>query len=326
VTPNINSRTFTLLKNSFMKPNFALSIPIVSALAILLSCNNAKAPETQAPAYDEALLNKVRAAAVAIPGDLPVAINYLKYAASIRKWKDLIEGGSDDNATMARTAFQIEYPQGFIMVDAGMDRAVHHFFEKNGPQPFDDSAANKVALAVQQAKMVLVTHEHGDHVGGVIRNANNAIPSKTILTREQVNSLINNPQTPEIKLDEKRSKEYMIVDVESVLSVAPGVVLIKAPGHSPGELMIYAKLQNGKEYIFTGDVTWTYRGVEQKKSKPDSERKRLNENGELLQQQLNWLNERLVRDKMIILVSHDDVMLPQLAAQGLVSANLKLAQ
>jgi len=309
-----------------MKRSYIHYAAIASLLISIIACDSTPTEKIQAPAYDEALLTKVRAAALAIPGDLPVAINYLKYAASIRKWKDLIEGGSDDNATMARTAFQIEYPQGFVMVDAGMDRAVHHFFEKNGPQPFDDSAANKVALAVQQAKLILVTHEHGDHIGGAIRNANNAIPPKTILTREQVNTLINNPQTPEIKLDEKRSQDYMVVDIGSVLSVAPGVVLIKAPGHTPGELMIYTKLQNGKEYIFTGDVSWTYRGVEQNKSKPDSEQKRVGENGKLVEQQLAWLNQRLVRDKMVILVSHDDIMLPQFAAQGLIGANLKLAQ
>src|SRR6185369_210152 len=119
----------------------------------LPACNNDKAADIEAPVYDEGLVAKVRAAASAIPGELPTAINYQKYAASIRKWKDLVEGGSDDNATMARTAFQVEYRDGFVMVDAGMDRAVHHFFEKNGPQPFDDSAANKVALAVQAAKL-----------------------------------------------------------------------------------------------------------------------------------------------------------------------------
>jgi glyoxylase-like metal-dependent hydrolase (beta-lactamase superfamily II) len=113
-----------------------------------------------------------------------------------------------------------------------------------------------------------------------------------------VNTLINNPQTPEIKLDEARSKEYMIVDIQSVLPVAPGLVLIKAPGHTPGELMVYAKLQNGKEYIFTGDVTWTYKGVEENKSKPESEQKRLNENADNLKKQVAWLHDRLVKDKM----------------------------
>ncbi|MEP6595627.1 MAG: MBL fold metallo-hydrolase, partial [Ginsengibacter sp.] len=211
----------------------------------------------------------------------------------------------------------------YVMVDAGMDKAVHHFFEKNSAQPFDDAKANLVATAVQQAKLILITHEHGDHVAGVIRNANNTIPAKTILTKQQVHTLVNNPQMPEIKLDETKSKEYIVTDFESVLPVAPGIVLIKAPGHTEGEIMIYTKLQNGKEYIFTGDVTWCFKGVEEKKQKPKSERERLKENATNIENQLAWLNNRLTKDKMIILVSHDDTMLPQYAAQGLISNDFK---
>lgn len=279
--------------------------------------------DAAAPAYDDALLQKVRTAATAIPGPLPSNINYLKYAASIRKWKEVIEDGGDDAVTMARTAFQIEYADGFIMVDAGMDRAVHHFFEKESPQPFDDTLAGKVAVAVQEAKMILITHEHGDHVAGVVRNANNIIPSKTFLTKEQAAALINDPQMPEIKLDEERSGRYIITQFSSVLPVAPGVVLIKAPGHTKGEIMIYTKLQNGKEYIFTGDVTWCFKGVQEKAQKPKAERKRVGEDEELVEAQLAWLNERLTKDNMIILVSHDDVMMPQYAAQGFIRAGFR---
>jgi glyoxylase-like metal-dependent hydrolase (beta-lactamase superfamily II) len=291
-------------------------LAVIPGLFICLGCNEKDKP--QAPVYDDALVQKVRAAATAVPGPLPTGINYLKYAASIRKWNQVVDGGSEDPCTMARTAFQISYPDGYVMVDAGMDRAVHHFFEKESPQPFDDTLAARVAMAVQAAKLVLITHEHGDHVAGVIRNANNTLPPKTLLTKEQANALVNDPQMPEIKLDKERSKQYILVDFESILPVAPGVVLIKAPGHTNGEVMVYARLTSGKEYIFTGDVSWCFKGVQEKKQKPKSERKRVGENEDLIGQQLMWLNDRLTKDKMVILVSHDDVMLPQYAAQGLI--------
>jgi len=296
-------------------------LPIVWLSVLFFSCKHKE--EVKSPVYDDALLQKVRAASVSVPGALPTAINYVKYAASIRQWKDIIEDGSDDACTMARTAFQIEYPDGYIMVDAGMDRAVHHFFEKDKPQPFDDALANKVATSLQGAKMILITHEHGDHVAGAIRNANNTIPPKTILTKEQVNTLMNNPQMPELKLDEAKSKQYIVAEFESVLPVAPGVVLIKAPGHTKGEIMIYAKLQTGKEYIFAGDVSWSFKGVEENKPKPKSERNRVGEDGDQVEDELAWLNQRLTKDKMIILVSHDDIMLPQLAAQGFIHNGFK---
>src|SRR5688572_3993806 len=242
--------------------------------SIFIACKDQK-PALPAPAYDKALLQQTRAAAMAIPGALPQQINFLKYAASIRKWSEVVEGGSEDPCTMARTAFQVEFADGWIMVDAGMDRAVHHFFEKEKPQPFDDTAAAKIARAVQLSKLILITHEHGDHVAGAIRNANDQLPPKTILTRDQADRLINDPQMPEIKLDENRSKQYIITSFESVLPVAPGVVLIKAPGHTDGEIMIYAKLQNGREYLFTGDISWCYKGIAKRKQKPKSERERV---------------------------------------------------
>jgi len=290
---------------------------------LLFTACGSKQNKPEVPEYNDALVQKIRTAATVIPGELPLSINYIKYAASIRKWKDVIEDGSDDACTIARTAFQIKYGQGYVMVDAGMDRAVHHFFEKDSPQPFDDAKANAVATAAQQAKLILITHEHGDHVAGVIRNANNTVPSKTILTRQQVNTLINNPHMPEIKLDETKSKEYIVTDFESVLPVAPGIVLIKAPGHTNGEIMIYTKLQNGREYIFTGDVSWCFKGIQEKKQKPKSERKRIGEDDENIGKQLTWLNDRLIKDKMIMLISHDDIMLPQYVAQGLIGNDFK---
>jgi len=292
-------------------------------ISAISSCKT-KEQKVEMPEYNDALVQKIRSAAATIPGDFPVAVNYVNYAASLRKWSDLIENGSNDPATMARTVFQLQYPQGYIMVDAGMDRQVHHFFEKESPQPFNDSAAAQVAQAVQQAKLILITHEHGDHVAGAIRNTDVAIANKTILTTQQASTLVNDPQMPEIKLDENRKKQFIITDFESVLPVAPGVVLIKAPGHTKGEIMIYAKLQDGKEFIFAGDVSWTYKGITDKKQKPKSERKRVGENDEEVAQELAWLNERLVKDKMTILVSHDDVMLPQFAAQGIIGNRLQL--
>lgn len=294
----------------------------VIPLLLLAGCGG-KQKKTAMPDYDDALLLKVRNAALTIPGSLPEGINYIKYAASIRKWKDIVEDGGNDDATMARTAFQISYPDGYIMVDAGMDRAVHHFFEKESAQPFDDSLANKVSEALQDARLVLITHEHGDHVAGVIRNANNTLAGKTVLTKEQADVLTNEPQMPEIKLDDSKRNQYIIADFETILPVAPGVVLIKAPGHTSGEIMIYTKLKNGKEYIFAGDVSWSFKGVEEKKLKPKSERKRVGEDGDNVEKQLNWLNDRLLRDKMVILVSHDDIMLPQYVAQKVIGLGFK---
>lgn len=286
-----------------------------------VSCKEKTVPE-EMPDFNDELVQKIRTAAGTIPGALPVHVNYLKYAATNKKWNELVEGGSDDAATMARTVFQVEYPQGTVMIDAGMDRQVHHFFEKTGPQPFDTAAASLIARAVQQAKLIVITHEHGDHVANVIRLTDNSIPPKTMLTKAQADALVNNPQMPEIKLDVNKSRQFIIADFSGILPVAPGMVLIKAPGHTRGEIMVYTRLENGSEFIFAGDVSWTYKGIEERKLKPKSESKRVGENRDEVEKEVAWLNDRLVKDKMQVLVSHDDIKLPQLAAQGIIGNGL----
>ena len=305
--------------NSLYRSN-ALYFYVVT---FFISCTD-KPNQEKEILYNDQLLQRIRIAATTIPGSLPQTISYIKYAESIRKWSDVIENGSNDPCKMARTAFQIIYPDGWIMVDAGMDRAVHRFFEKAGPQPFDEAKADSVRRAVEGAKLIVITHEHGDHVAGVIRTAaTGMVPRKTILTRQQVNSLINDPQMPEISLTPEKSQQYLIADFENILPVAPGVVLIKAPGHTNGEIMIYSRLQNGQEFLFTGDVSWAYKGVAEKKQKPAGERKRVGENEGLVKKQLAWINGLLTKERITILVSHDDIMLPQFAAQGLIQNGIK---
>ena len=52
------------------------------------------------------------------------------------------------------------------------------------------------------------------------------------------------------------------------MAVAPGVVLLKAPGHSPGSQIVFIQLAAGKEFLFIGDIGWSQRNVETGKGRP----------------------------------------------------------
>jgi hypothetical protein len=77
--------------------------------------------------YSADLLARVRVAATTIPGAQPSRINYVKFAESHRPFADIIDGGSQEKYVSARTAFQVVYPSGWVMIDSGMDQAVHKF-------------------------------------------------------------------------------------------------------------------------------------------------------------------------------------------------------
>jgi glyoxylase-like metal-dependent hydrolase (beta-lactamase superfamily II) len=279
----------------------------------------------EAQPYSADLLARVRVAAAVIPGAQPSRINYIKLAESHRPLADIIEGGSKDDYVSARTAFQVVYPTGTVMIDSGMDQPVHRFFGFGREEPYWPERNAAVQEALKQARLIVVTHEHGDHVAGVIRSdSRKEIAAKTLLTGEQVRTLLLYPQMPEIRLSPEAAHDYIVVDYESYLPVAPGLVLIKAPGHTPGHQMVYVRLESGSEYLFIGDVAWTLANVTQLKLRPAATMRRISEDATALGHQLRWIRQVMDQEKLIVIPSHDDTPLQELAAKQLVGEPLML--
>lgn len=295
--------------------NIKQYITIIFALSIYLL--NAQSIE-----YDHHLLNKIRVSSESIVGEKAKEVNYTIFAESPRTFSATVEGGNNTPYIQARTAYQLIFPNSSIMIDAGMDEEVHNFFGKGKKQPYFKSKNDTVQLALNQANKIIITHEHGDHIAGVLRSKNyKNLAAKTILTYQQINTLINKPQMPQLKIDSSQIKDFIAVDFYDILPVAPGVVLIKAPGHTPGEIMVYTQLQNGKEYIFTGDVSWSYKGIDEKKQKPQDQITRIGEDPKKIQFQLNWLNS-LANDGIQLIVSHDNIIQPDLVKKGILKEGL----
>ncbi|UZR96914.1 MBL fold metallo-hydrolase [Chondrinema litorale] len=292
-------------------------------LLALFSASSSQAQELTNISYDDTLLAKIRSAAQTIPGKKATELHYIKFAESPRTYSATVEGGDETPYIQARTAYQVMFEDGWIMVDAGMDKKVHQFFGKGKQQPYFSDKNEELQAALVSAKKILITHEHGDHIAGVLRtDSYKEIAPKTILTKQQINTLINNPQMPELKMETAQLKDFTVVDFEDVLPVAPGIVLIKAPGHTPGEIMVYIQFETGKEYLITGDVSWSYVGIKEKKQKPESQRKRIGEDAEKIQFELNWLNG-LPEKNIQLIVNHDDIIQPELVELGILKEGFK---
>ncbi len=272
-----------------------------------------------------ASIDEIRQAAHMVPGQAPLRINILKFAESRRTKNFSVKGAPQEPSVQARSVFQIVYADGYVMVDAGMDKQVHNFFGRGVVEPYDAESAAQVERAIRGARAVLITHEHGDHVAGVIRTPfANEIAPKTILTRDQVRTLLTNPQMPEIKLTAETAARYKVVDYDKYLPFGPGVVLIKAPGHTPGSQMIYVVLASGKECLLIGDTAWHMDGVRNIKGK---DALWIQEDEAALQAQLNWLNGLYNTEKnLFIIASHDDEQRADFIKRGVLGSQLELKQ
>jgi glyoxylase-like metal-dependent hydrolase (beta-lactamase superfamily II) len=240
-----------------------------------------------------------------LPGAKPLRINVLKFAESRRTKNFSVKGAPKDPSIQARTAFQLVYRDGTIMVDSGMDLQVHKFFGRGVEEPYFPDQAKEVERAVRAARMIVMTHEHGDHVAGVIRTPFFAeLAPKTVLTRTQVHTLMTEPQMPEIKLSAEQAQRFIVIDYDKYYPFAPGIALIKSPGHTPGSQMIYVALESGKEFVLAGDVAWHMDGV---RTVTGKDAPWITEDVPSIQGELAFLNALTKNEKNVtVVLSHDE--------------------
>lgn len=297
-------------------------------LSLLLVASAPLISFAQAPQGDPsgaswtAQIDRIRQVAGMIPGRRALRVNVLKFAESRRSKKFSVQGAPDEPGVQARAVFQIVFADGTVMIDSGMDEQVHRFFGRGVVEPYYPDAAKQVERALRSSRAIIITHEHGDHVAGVIRTPFAAeLAPKTLLTRAQVQLLETDPQMPEIKITQEMASRYNVVDYDKYLPFGPGMVLIKAPGHTPGSQMVYVALESGREYLFIGDTAWHMDGVRLIKGKAAPW---IQEDEAALLAQLTWLNELYQTEKNIVIVaSHDDDEHKELTAKGILGDHLE---
>jgi glyoxylase-like metal-dependent hydrolase (beta-lactamase superfamily II) len=269
-----------------------------------------------------ASISDVRSTARVFPGRRPLRLNVVKFAESRRTKNFSVQGAPASPSVQARTAFQVVYADGTVMVDAGMDQEVHRFFGRGVEEPYFPEAARQVERALGNARLIVVTHEHGDHVAGVIRAPLvNDLAARTILTRTQVQTLVASPQMPQITMTEQLARRYLVVDYDKYLPITPGMVLIKAAGHTPGSQMVYVALESGREILLIGDVAWHMDGVRSTRGK---DAPWVTEDQAAVKDQLAWLNELSRTDpELVIVASHDDEQHAELLRKGVLGGQFQ---
>jgi glyoxylase-like metal-dependent hydrolase (beta-lactamase superfamily II) len=305
-----------------MKTILGLCLSLALIAATALASFGQSPQNSNADATWPVTLDQIRQVAGMIPGRRALRINVLKFSESHRSKKFSVQGAPDEPSIQARTVFQVVFADGTVMIDSGMDEQVHSFFGRGTVEPYFPDAAKQVEQALRKARAIIITHEHGDHVAGVIRTPFvGELAPKTLLTRAQVQGLETNPQMPEIKITPEMANRYNVADYDKYLPFGPGVTLIKAPGHTPGSQMVYVALESGREYLFIADTAWHMDSVRLIKGKAAPW---IQEDEGALVAQLKWLNEIYRTEKNVFIVaSHDEEERKDLIGKGVLGDGLE---
>jgi glyoxylase-like metal-dependent hydrolase (beta-lactamase superfamily II) len=297
--------------------------------AVALALAGASVPASlaaQAAPFSDSLLDQVRALARSVPGERPRAVHVIKLAESTGALSNYVAGADSQRVPSCFAVFQIRYSDRWIVVDAGLDReAIAQFYGANNRLTFWPDRYDRIQAALRDAEHVVLTHEHLDHAVGVTRGPYfRQVAAKTLLTAEQLQAFLSPPSRGIVRLAADTAAFFPTLRYDRLFPLAPGVVLIKAPGHTPGSQFVYVRLESGREILLAGDVAWQTEGLATGRQKPDATARALGEDREAVQAQLDWVRRVFEGGTVAVVLSHDSRSLDALVARGVLVSDLDL--
>lgn len=190
-------------------------------------------------------LAQLRAAANAMPGDKPTGLEYVVIASRSVPGAALAAGSGLRQVTSGIIAWHVQTPGGGIVIDSGLSQTDAQTMKMTR---YDKRAAALVGRWMDDARLILFTHEHIDHVGGFLDHPGfEGIARKAVISPRLLRGMTSLWRENTGLIPPPRA-------IPQVMPVAPGVVIIQTPGHTPASQMIFVQTAGRREYLFAGDT------------------------------------------------------------------------
>jgi glyoxylase-like metal-dependent hydrolase (beta-lactamase superfamily II) len=247
----------------------------VAALAVLLV--SFRAAPLPAPPPFAGPLPAARPPAGMEVVQLPTGITYRTAAVAYR-------GGSFfDRRDFVMTAVLVRHPRGDVLIDTGLGKNIDaqvttmpRLFQWVAAYHRQRSAAEQMQAAGydrRQLHAVLLTHAHWDHVSGLDELGETPVwvtapEHRFIANGGALSAVARSLRDVRYQEYDFSGGEYLGFPRSRDLYGDGSIVIVPAPGHTPGSVIVFLNLPDGRRYALVGDLCWQREGILHREERP----------------------------------------------------------
>ena len=253
-----------------------LAAVAVIAVALGLFLHSFAAAPLPPPAPLEATLPPASPPAEMAVFALPTGVTHRSAAFAYRG------GAFGDQRDFAMAAVLVKHPRGDLLIDTGLGRGIESqldlmpfWFRAATPYTRATPAADQLDAAGydrHHLHAILLTHAHWDHSSGLADFPGTpvwvtAAERRFIADGGWISAIARSADATyqEYAFD---GGPYLGFERSHDVYGDGAIVIVPAPGHTPGSVIVFLALPSGTRYALIGDLVWQREGITQREEKP----------------------------------------------------------